>query len=262
MSQDTSAYGLDIQDRTGFWNGRPIKSRLFELVQELKNLARQHDAWVRLHYVYPYPHVDDIIPLMTDFVEHGNGLVPYLDIPLQHSHPDVLRRMKRPAGGEKSLTRIKQWREICPDLVIRSTFIAGFPGETDEEFAHLLSFIEEAQLDRVGCFAYSPVKGAKANALPDPIPLEIRELRRAKFMEAADQVSTKKLMSSIGKKMRVIVDSVNTKGGVSRSFADAPEIDGLVYISPADRPSKRYRSGELIKVTIIGTQGHDLIAAP
>ena len=262
VSQDTSAYGVDIQYRTGFWNGRPIKSRLFELVQELKTLARQHDAWVRLHYVYPYPHVDDIIPLMTDFAEHGNGLVPYLDIPLQHSHPDVLRRMKRPAGGEKSITRIKQWREICPDLVIRSTFIAGFPGETDEEFAHLLSFIEEAQLDRVGCFAYSPVKGAKANDLPDPIALEIRELRRAKFMEAAEQVSTQKLMGRIGKKMRVLVDSVNAKEGVSRSFADAPEIDGLVYISPADRPSKRYRTGELIKVTIIGTQGHDLIAAP
>lgn len=262
VSQDTSAYGVDIQYRTGFWNGRPIKSRLFELVQELKSLARQHDAWVRLHYVYPYPHVDDIIPLMTDFAEHGNGLVPYLDIPLQHSHPDVLRRMKRPAGGEKSITRIKQWREICPDLVIRSTFIAGFPGETDDEFAHLLSFIEEAQLDRVGCFAYSPVKGAKANELPDPIALEIRELRRAKFMEAAEQVSTTKLMSNIGKKMRVLVDSVNAQGGVSRSFADAPEIDGLVYISPADRPSKRYRTGELIKVTIIGTQGHDLIAAP
>ena len=262
VSQDTSAYGVDIQYRTGFWNGRPIKSRLFELVQELKSLARQHDAWVRLHYVYPYPHVDDIIPLMTDFAEHGNGLLPYLDIPLQHSHPDVLRRMKRPAGGEKSITRIKQWREVCPDLVIRSTFIAGFPGETDDEFAHLLNFIEEAQLDRVGCFAYSPVKGAKANELPDPIPLEIRELRRAKFMEAAEQVSTQKLMSNIGKKMRVLVDSVNAQGGVSRSFADAPEIDGLVYISPADRPSKRYRTGELIKVTIIGTQGHDLIAAP
>ena len=262
VSQDTSAYGVDIQYRTGFWNGRPMKSRLFELVQELKVLAREHDAWVRLHYVYPYPHVDDIIPLMADFSEYGNGLLPYLDIPLQHSHPDVLKRMKRPAGGEKTISRIANWREICPDIVIRSTFIAGFPGETEEEFEHLLSFIEEAKLDRVGCFAYSPVKGAKANDLVNPVPDEIREERRARFMQTAEEVSIQKLNKVIGKRIRVLVDSVNAKGGVARSFSDAPEIDGLVYVQPPERPSKRYRSGEFIKVTVANTQGHDLIALP
>jgi ribosomal protein S12 methylthiotransferase len=260
VSQDTSAYGVDIQYRTGFWNGVPIKSRLYELTVELKKLARQNDAWVRLHYVYPYPHVDDIIPLMTDFAEHGNGLLPYLDIPMQHSHPDVLKRMKRPAGGEKTLARISSWREICPDLVIRSTFIAGFPGETEEEFSHLLDFIEQAQLDRVGCFAYSPVKGAKANDLEGAVPDDIRELRRARFMEIAEAVSVKKLSLRIGKRMRVLVDSVTAQGGVARSFADAPEIDGLVLLHPADKPSKRYRSGEFVRVSILNSQGHDLIA--
>ncbi len=259
VSQDTSAYGVDIQYRTGFWNGTPVKSRLYELSAELKKLARQHDAWVRLHYVYPYPHVDDIIPLMADFSEYGNGLLPYLDIPMQHSHPEVLKRMKRPAGGEKTLARIAAWREICPDLVIRSTFIAGFPGETEEEFLHLLEFIEQAKLDRVGCFAYSPVKGAKANDIEGALPDEIRESRRMRFMEKAEAVSVKKLGSIVGKRVRVLVDSVNSQGGVARSFADAPEIDGLVLIHPADKPSKRYRSGEFVKVNIVGSQGHDLI---
>ncbi len=260
VSQDTSAYGVDIQYRTGFWNGVPIKSRLYELTVELKKLARLNDAWVRLHYVYPYPHVDDIIPLMTDFAEHGNGLLPYLDIPMQHSHPDVLKRMKRPAGGEKTLARILSWREICPDLVIRSTFIAGFPGETEEEFSHLLDFIEQAQLDRVGCFAYSPVKGAKANDLEGALPDDIRELRRARFMEIAEAVSVKKLSLRIGKRMRVLVDSITSQGGIARSFADAPEIDGLILLYPADKPSKRYRSGEFVRVSILNSQGHDLIA--
>lgn len=262
VSQDTSAYGVDIQYRTGFWNGRPIKSRLFELAQELKTLARQHDAWVRLHYVYPYPHVDDVIPLMTDFFEHGTGLLPYLDIPMQHSHPEVLKRMKRPAGGEKTLSRIAQWRDVCPELVIRSTFIAGFPGETEDEFSDLLNFIDEALLDRVGCFAYSPVEGAKANLLDGALPEELRELRREQFMEIAETVSTKKLSRFIGQRIKVLVDSVTSEGGVGRSFADAPEIDGLVLINPADRPSKRYRVGDFIKVTVLGTQGHDLIATP
>jgi ribosomal protein S12 methylthiotransferase len=217
VSQDTSAYGVDIQYRTGFWNGRPIKSRLFDLAKALKELARENDAWVRLHYVYPYPHVDEIIPLMSDFSEHNNGLVPYLDIPLQHSHPDVLKRMKRPAGGEKTLQRVEQWREICPDLIIRSTFIAGFPGESKEEFEDLLKFIQLAQLDRVGCFAYSPVKGAKANELSNPIDEEIREERRAEFMRIAEQVSTEKLKRYIGKKIRILVDSVHKDGGIGKN---------------------------------------------
>jgi ribosomal protein S12 methylthiotransferase len=262
VSQDTSAYGVDIQYRTGFWNGKPVKSRLYDLAKELKTLARQHDAWVRLHYVYPYPHVDEIVPLMTDFAEYGNGLVPYLDIPLQHSHPEVLKRMKRPAGGEKTLARIAAWREVCPDLVIRSTFIAGFPGETEEEFVDLLQFIQAAQLDRVGCFAYSPVEGARANLIEGALPEEVRESRRARFMEIAEQVSTKKLEQRVGKRMRVLVDSVTADGGVARSFADAPEIDGVVLLHPADKLSKRYRHGEFIKATVLGTQGHDLTATP
>lgn len=260
VSQDTSAYGVDVHYRTGFWQGRPIKTRLFELVQALKALAREHDAWVRLHYVYPYPHVDDIIPLMADFFDYGNGVLPYLDIPLQHSHPAVLKRMKRPAGGEKALARLAQWRLMCPQLVIRSTFIAGFPGETQAEFEHLLQFMADAQLDRVGCFAYSPVTGAKANLLDDPVPQELREARRAQFMAVAEQISIQKIQGLVGKKIRVLVDSVNPQGGIARSFADAPEIDGLVYVQVADRPSKRYRAGEFIKVTVLATQGHDVIA--
>ena len=260
VSQDTSAYGVDIQYRTGFWNGKPVKSKLYDLVVELKQLARKHDAWVRLHYVYPYPHVDEIIPLMADFSEFGNGILPYLDVPLQHSHPDVLKRMKRPASGEKNLERIASWREICPDLVIRSTFIAGFPGETEEEFAHLLDFLEQAQIDRTGCFAYSPVEGAVANELPGAVEQSVREARQAKFMEVAEDVSIKRLASKVGKRVRVIVDSVNSQGGIGRTAGDAPEIDGIVQILPSDRPSKRYRAGELIKVTVIDAQGHDLVA--
>lgn len=262
VSQDTSAYGVDIQYRTGFWNGRPIKSRLYDLAFELKSLARQYDAWVRLHYLYPYPHVDEVVPLMTDFAEYGNGLVPYLDIPMQHSHPDVLKRMKRPAGGDKTLTRITNWRSMCPEIVIRSTFIAGFPGETEEEFADLLQFIELAQLDRVGCFAYSPVKGAAANTLSGALPEEVREERRARFMAVAESVSIQKLNRQVGKKIRVLVDSVSSEGGIARSYADAPEIDGLVLVDPADRPSKKYRKGEFMKVHIVQTHGHDLIASP
>ena len=260
VSQDTSAYGVDIQYRTGFWDGKPIKTRMFDLVNALNQIAREHQAWVRLHYVYPYPHVDDVLPLMAEFADHGFGVLPYLDIPLQHSHPDVLKRMKRPASGEKNLERIQAWRAACPDLVIRSTFIAGFPGETEDEFLHLLNFLDEAQIDRAGCFAYSPVDGATANTLDNPVPNELREERRARFMAKAEEISIKRLAKKIGKRIQVIIDRVDESGGVGRTIGDAPEIDGLVRVLPPSKPSKRYRAGEIIKVTVISSQGHDLIA--
>lgn len=260
VSQDTSAYGVDIQYRTGFWDGKPVKTKMFDLVNALNQIAREHQAWVRLHYVYPYPHVDDVLPLMAEFSEHGYGVLPYLDIPLQHAHPDVLKRMKRPASGEKNIERIMSWREACPDLVIRSTFIAGFPGETEEEFEYLLNFLDEAQIDRAGCFAYSPVDGATANQLDNPVPDEIREERRARFMAKAEEISIKRLAKKIGKRVQVIVDRVDESGGIGRTIGDAPEIDGLVRVLPASKPSKRYRSGEIIRATVISSQGHDLIA--
>jgi ribosomal protein S12 methylthiotransferase len=260
VSQDTSAYGVDVQYRTGFWDGKPVKTRMYDLVKTLGELARGYGAWVRLHYVYPYPHVDDIIPLMAE------GLVlPYLDVPLQHSHPDVLKRMKRPASGEKNLERIQRWREICPELVVRSTFIAGFPGETEEEFAHLLGFLREAQIDRAGCFAYSPVDGALANALPGALPDALREERQARFMEVAEQVSIERLQRRVGATMQVLVDqalSLGKKGGVGRTYADAPEIDGVVHLLPPEKASKTYKVGDFIKVRIVGTQGHDLVGQP
>jgi ribosomal protein S12 methylthiotransferase len=259
VSQDTSAYGVDIQYRTGFWQGRPIKSKLFDLASALKDMAREHDAWVRLHYVYPYPFVDQIIPLMADFKDHGNGLLPYLDIPFQHAHPNVLKRMKRPASGEKVLQRIIQWREVCPDLVIRSTFIAGFPGETRAEFDYLLDFINQSQIDRVGCFAYSPVAGASANLLDGALDQAEREARQGEFMATAQALSSDLLERRVGQRIRVLVDSQNKQGGIGRSYADAPEIDGVVYIEPVDRPSKRYRVGDLIRATVLSTRGHDLI---
>ncbi|QWD67189.1 30S ribosomal protein S12 methylthiotransferase RimO [Polynucleobacter sp. MWH-Aus1W21] len=260
VSQDTSAYGVDIQYRTGFWDGKPIKTKMFDLVNALNQIAREHHAWVRLHYVYPYPHVDDVLPLMAEFSEHGYGVLPYLDIPLQHAHPDVLKRMKRPASGEKNIERIMSWREACPDLVIRSTFIAGFPGETEEEFEYLLNFLDEAQIDRAGCFAYSPVDGATANLLENPVPSEIREERRARFMAKAEEISIKRLAKKIGKRVQVIIDRVDDSGGIGRTIGDAPEIDGLVRVLPASKPSKRYRAGEIIRATVISSQGHDLIA--
>ena len=260
VSQDTSAYGVDIQYRTGFWNGTPVKTRMFDLVNALNQIAREHQAWVRLHYVYPYPHVDDVLPLMAEFSEHGYGVLPYLDIPLQHSHPDVLKRMKRPASGEKNLERILAWRDAYPDLVIRSTFIAGFPGETEEEFEHLLNFLDEAQIDRAGCFAYSPVEGATANQLDNPVPDDIREERRARFMAKAEDISIKRLAKKLGKRIQVIIDRVDDQGGIGRSIGDAPEIDGLVRVLPPSKPSKRYRAGEIIKARVISSQGHDLIA--
>ena len=260
VSQDTSAYGVDIQYRTGFWDGKPVKTRMFDLVNALNQIAREHQAWVRLHYVYPYPHVDDVLPLMAEFAEHSYGVLPYLDIPLQHAHPDVLKRMKRPASGEKNIERIQAWRAACPDLVIRSTFIAGFPGETEEEFEYLLNFLDEAQIDRAGCFAYSPVDGATANALENPVPEQVREDRRARFMAKAEAISTKRLAKKIGKRVQVIIDRVDESGGIGRTIGDAPEIDGLVRVLPPSKPSKRYRVGEIIKATVISSQGHDLIA--
>lgn len=259
VSQDTSAYGVDIQYRTGFWDGKPVKTRLYDLALALNQLAKEHQAWVRLHYVYPYPHVDQIVPIMAEFKEHGYGLLPYLDIPMQHAHPDVLKRMKRPASGEKNLDRIEQWRAVCPDLVIRSTFIAGFPGETEEEFQYLLDFMQEANIDRAGCFAYSPVEGAAANELDHPVPQAIREERQARFMEVAETVSTKRIKRLVDQRIWILVDRLDDQGGIGRSAGDAPEIDGLVRILPPSKPSKRYRVGDFIKATVIQTQGHDLI---
>lgn len=260
VSQDTSAYGVDVQYRVGFWNGRPVKMRMLDLVRELGLLARSHGAWVRLHYVYPYPHVDDIIPLMAE------GLcLPYLDVPFQHSHPDVLKRMKRPANGEKNLERIERWRAMCPDLVIRSTFIAGFPGETEAEFQHLLDFLREARIDRAGCFAYSDVKGASANLLPGMLPVSVREERRARFMHVAEDVSTSILQRRLGATLQVLVDSapaMGRKGGTGRSFADAPEIDGVVRLLPPQKISKTLRVGEFTKAVVVRTEGHDLVAQP
>ncbi|MDP1657047.1 MAG: 30S ribosomal protein S12 methylthiotransferase RimO [Hylemonella sp.] len=260
ISQDTSAYGVDVKYRTGFWDGKPVKTRLFELVQALGELAEAHGAWVRLHYVYPYPHVDEIIELMAT-----GKVLPYLDVPLQHSHPDVLKRMKRPASGEKNLERIQRWREMCPEIVIRSTFIAGFPGETEAEFEHLLDFMREAKIDRAGCFAYSPVKGATANELPGMLPEEVREDRRARFMAVAEEVSIAKLQQRVGATMQVLVDSapaMGRKGGVGRSYADAPEIDGVVKLLPPEKISKTLKVGEFTRARIVGTQGHDLVALP
>ncbi|KAG0187301.1 hypothetical protein DFQ28_006515 [Apophysomyces sp. BC1034] len=257
ISQDTSAYGVDVRFRTGFWNGRPLKTRMAELAAALGELAAQYGAWVRLHYVYPYPSVDEVVPLMADGPCRGH-LLPYLDVPLQHAHPDVLKRMKRPANAEKALERVRTWREACPDLVIRSTFIAGFPGETDAQFDALLDFIREAQLDRVGCFAYSPVEGASANELDGALPDEVREARRARFMEVAEAVSAERLKRRVGKTLKVLIDEVNADGGVGRSAADAPEIDGVVYVSPASKASRRYKVGDFVNVKITGAHGHDL----
>ena len=260
ISQDTSAYGVDVQYRTGFFDGKPVKTRTLELAQELGALAREHGAWVRLHYVYPYPTVDHLLPLMAE------GLIlPYLDVPFQHSHPEVLRRMKRPASGERNLERIAKWREICPELVMRSTFIAGFPGETEAEFEDLLQFVREAQIDRAGCFAYSPVNGATANEIEGQLPQEVREERRARFMAVAEEVSTQKLKARVGSQMQILIDhapALGKKGGRGRSFADAPEIDGVVHLLPPQKISKQLKVGEFTRAQIVGTQGHDLIAQP
>jgi ribosomal protein S12 methylthiotransferase len=239
ISQDTSAYGVDLKYRTGFWNGKPVKTRMHELCEALGTLG----VWVRLHYVYPYPSVDDVIPLMAD-----GKILPYLDIPFQHASPRILKLMKRPAAAEKVLARIRAWREACPELTIRSTFIAGFPGETEAEFEELLDFLKEAQLDRVGCFAYSPVDGAKANELPDPVPEVVREDRKKRFMQAQARISRARLKAKIGTTQKVLVDAP----GVGRSSADAPEIDGVVKF-------KGGKVGEFVNVLVERADAHDLI---
>ena len=254
ISQDTSAYGVDVKFRTGFWNGKPIKTHMTQLVGALGELAAQYDAWVRLHYVYPYPHVDEIIPMMN-----GGHVVPYLDVPLQHAHPDVLKRMKRPANGEKNIERIRAWRAACPDITIRSTFIAGFPGETEEEFQYLLDFLKEAQIDRLGCFAYSPVEGATANAIANPVPEEVREERRARVMQLQEELSRQRQQAKVGKTIRVLIDEVDKAGnGTGRSMADAPEIDGVVYVKAPYEPHLKLKVGEFADVTVTMADEHDL----
>jgi len=260
VSQDTSAYGVDVRYRTGFWRGRPLKTRMTELAGELDALAREHGAWVRLHYVYPYPHVDDVLARMSDDAAHG-GVLPYLDVPFQHASPRILRLMKRPANAEGTLRRIESWRAARPDLVVRSTFIVGFPGETEREFEELLEFLEAAQLDRVGCFAYSPVEGAAANALPDPVPDEVKEERRARFMAMQSTISAGRLARRVGTKMTVLVDAVEGRGrdaiAIARSAADAPEIDGVVRVSDGGDLAV----GGFASVRVTGSDEHDLTAA-
>lgn len=248
ISQDTSAYGVDVKHRTGFYDGMPVKTSMVALCEELAKL----DIWVRLHYVYPYPHVDDVIPLMRD-----GKVLPYLDIPLQHASPRILKLMKRPGTVERTLERIQKWREICPQITLRSTFIVGFPGETEEDFQMLLDFIDKAELDRVGCFKYSPVEGALANELPDPIPEEIQEERFQRFMELQQQVSIRKLARKVGQEMTVIIDEVDEEGATGRSFADAPEIDGLVYLNG----ETGLKPGDMVKVRIDESDEYDLWAS-
>ena len=256
ISQDTSAYGLDLRYRTDFVEGRPVRTRFLELCQELGRLALEYDAWVRLHYVYPYPHVDQVLPLMADGV-----ILPYLDVPFQHADPTVLKAMKRPASGERNIERIEAWRRICPDLTLRSTFIAGFPGETETQFESLLEFLTEAKLDRVGCFAYSPVEGAAANELPDPVPEEVREERQARVMALQADISRERLTRFVGRRMRVLVDAEGRDPDgqpcmLARSAADAPEIDGMVIVQP--HPS--LVPGEFAEVDITDSDDHDLHA--
>ena len=241
ISQDTSAYGVDVKYRTGFWGGKPLKSNLLNLCKSLGELG----VWIRLHYVYPYPHVDDVIPLMAD-----GKILPYLDVPFQHASPRILKLMKRPANAEKVLDRIRSWRAACPDMTIRSTFIVGFPGETEAEFEELLAFLEEAQLDRVGCFEYSPVEGAAANALPDPVAEDVKGFRKEKFMKVQEKISSRKLKSRIGRTIQVLVD----EPGVGRSSADAPEIDGLVYFDK----TPTIKAGSFVGVRVKRADKHDL----
>jgi len=238
VSQDTSAYGVDVKYRTGFVNGKPVKTRMLDLCRALGGLG----AWVRLHYVYPYPHVDDVIPLMA-----GGAILPYLDVPFQHASPRILKLMKRPASAEKVLERVRKWRSICPDITVRSTFITGFPGETEAEFEELLAFLQQARLDRVGCFAYSPVEGAAANDLPDPVPEEVKEERKRRFMLVQQEISRSKLEAKVGRTLKVLVD----EPGVGRSSADAPDIDGVVRFEGG-------KAGEFVNVIIDRADEHDL----
>ena len=252
VSQDTSAYGVDVRYRTGFWRGRPLRTRMTELARALAALAAEYGAWVRLHYVYPYPHVDETIALMAS--DGGPGLLPYLDVPFQHASPRILKLMKRPANVENNLQRIRAWRAACPQLTIRSTFIVGFPGETDAEFDALLEFLDEAELDRVGCFAYSPVDGAAANALPGAIPDAAREERRARFMAAQEAISARRLERRIGTTVTVLVDAHEGARALARSAADAPEIDGTVTVADG----AALAVGEFARVRITGASAHDL----
>ena len=247
ISQDTSAYGVDTKYRTGFWNGRPLKTRMQELCEALGEFG----IWVRLHYVYPYPHVDKIIPLMAE-----GKILPYLDVPFQHGSPEVLKRMQRPAAAEKSLERIKAWRDTCPDITLRSTFIVGFPGETEDDFDVLLDFIREAQLDRVGCFQYSPVKGAKANDLPNPVADELKQERWERFMALHQDISAAKLQTKIGKTIEILIDEVNADGAIGRSSADAPEIDGRVFLEGAIELSP----GDFVEAEVTAADDYDLWA--
>lgn len=248
ISQDTSAYGVDIKYRTGFWNGRPVKSRMTEMCEALSELG----IWVRLHYVYPYPHVDELIPLMAE-----GKILPYLDIPFQHASPTVLKAMKRPAFEDKTLARIKKWREICPELTIRSTFIVGFPGETEEDFQYLLDWLTEAQLDRVGCFKYSPVEGAPANDLGlEAIPEDVQQDRWERFMAHQQAISSARLQQKIGKTIQVIIDEVDDEGPIGRSMADAPEIDGNVYLDT----DEDLKPGDIVSVVVTDADEYDLWA--
>jgi ribosomal protein S12 methylthiotransferase len=247
ISQDTSAYGVDVKFRSGFWNGRPVRTRMTELCTALSEMG----VWTRLHYVYPYPHVDEVIPLMAE-----GKILPYLDIPFQHASPRILKAMKRPAFEDKTLARIKKWREICPDLTIRSTFIVGFPGETEEDFQYLLDWMQEAQLDRVGCFQYSPVEGAPANLLDNPVPDEVKQERWERFMELQQSISTARLARKVGREIDVLIDEVDEDGAVGRSAGDAPEIDGCVYVS-SDRALK---AGDMVRVRVTDSDEYDLWA--
>jgi ribosomal protein S12 methylthiotransferase len=247
VSQDTSAYGVDVKYRTGFWGGRPLRTRMTELCAALGDLG----AWVRLHYVYPYPHVDEVIPLMAE-----GKILPYLDVPFQHASPRILKLMKRPASSEKTLERVRAWRAACPGITLRSTFIVGFPGETEAEFEELLAFLDEAQLDRVGCFAYSPVEGATANALPDAVPEELKEERRARFMEKQAEISRARLAAKVGREIDVLVDEARGSSVVGRSAADAPEIDGVVMLEGG----KGLAPGDLVTARVTRSDQHDLHA--
>jgi ribosomal protein S12 methylthiotransferase len=247
VSQDTSAYGVDVKYRTGFWGGRPLRTRMSDLARALGTLG----VWVRLHYVYPYPHVDEVVPLMAE-----GRVLPYLDVPFQHASRRILKAMKRPANAEDNLARVRRWRELCPALTIRSTFIVGFPGETEGEFEELLAFLEEAQLDRVGCFAYSPVEGAAANALANPVPEAVREARRARFMAVQERISAERLKRKVGRELTVLVDEAGSEGAVARSTADAPEIDGVVHLSP----SRKLTVGDFARVRVTRSDAHDLYA--
>ena len=249
ISQDTSAYGVDIKYRTGFWQGKPVKSRMLELCETLGDM----DAWVRLHYVYPYPHVDHVIPLMAE-----GKILPYLDIPFQHSSPSVLKAMKRPGHQAKTLERIQRWRDICPELTLRSTFITGFPGETDHDFMHLLDWLQEAQLDRVGCFKYEAVDGARANALPNHVPEDIKQERWERLMETQQAISTARLAKKVGSTIEVLVDEVDEEGAVARSWADAPDIDGNVYLNG----ECDLQLGDKLTVLVEHADEYDLWASP